>query len=285
METSAASNPALSAPAVGPVRRADVLGWSSSLLGGPMTFTPRRFLRAIGVKADAKTVAWTLGVGAREHLATLNIIANRQRRIGMWSRVLGDTMDLALLVQALRHKRRDAPRLVGAMGIAGGFLAVDLLTAIQLSRADRVQVSDGEDSSGRGAEHDRGGGPTHIRTAITVGRPEDEVRRAFRDFEWSAFSPAQLEGSGDVRFASAPGDRGTEVHLDHEPAARGGAVGATLAKAVGKSPDQAITDDLRRFKALVETGVVPQSETSPEGPSARRQIFHKRPAQPVGGGS
>ena len=285
METSAASNPALSAPAVGPVRLADALGWGSSVLGAPMTFAPRRFLRAIGVKDDAKTIAWTLGVGAREHLATLNIVANRQRRIGMWSRALGDTMDLALLVQAFRHKRRSAPRLVGAMGIAGGFLALDLSTAIKLSRADRVQVSDGEDSAGQGVEHDQGGGPTRIKTAITVGRPEDEVRRAFRDFDWSAFEPARLEGSGDVRFASAPGDRGTEIHLDHQPTARGGAVGATLAKAVGKSPDQTIADDLRRFKALVETGVVPQSETSPEGPSARRQIFHKRPAQPVGGGS
>ena len=285
METSAASNPALSAPAVGPVRLADALGWGSSVLGAPMTFAPRRFLRAIGVKDDARTVAWTLGVGAREHLATLNIIANRQRRIGMWSRVLGDTMDMALLVQAHRHKRRDATRLVGAMGIAGGFLALDLFTAIQLSRADRVQVSDGEGSAGQGAEHDRGAGPTHIRTAITVARPEDEVRQAFREFEWSAFDATELEASGDVRFAGAPGDRGTEVHLDHAPAARGGAVGAALAKAVAKSPDQAIADDLRRFKALIETGVVPQSETSPEGPSAGRQIFHKRPAQPVGGGS
>lgn len=283
MNTSAASNSALSAPAVGPVRLAGALGWGSSVLGAPMTFAPRRFLRAIGVKDDAKTIAWTLGVGVREHLATLNIVANRQRRIGMWSRALGDTMDLALLVQAFRYKRRQATRLVGAMGIAGGFLALDLFTAIQLSRADRVQVSDGEDSAGQGIQHDRGGGPTRVRTAITVRHPEDEVRRAFRDFQWSAFNRAKLERSGDVRFVSAPGDLGTEVHLDHQP--RGGAVGATLAKAVGRSPDQAINDELRRFKALVETGVVPQSETSPEGHSAGRQIFHKRPARPVAGGS
>jgi hypothetical protein len=272
-----------SAPsAVGPVRLADALGWSSSVLGAPMTFAPRRFLRAIGVEDDTKAVAWTLFVGVREHLATLNVVANRQRRIGMWSRVLGDTMDLALLVQAYRHKCRDANRLFGAIGMVGGLLALDLFTAIQLSRADRVHVRAGEDSAGHGVEHRTGGGPTRVRTAITIRRPEDEVRQAFRDFEWSSFDPAELERSGDVRFAAAPGDRGTEVHLDHEPAATGGIVGATLAKAVGKSPDQAINDDLRRFKALLETAVVPQSETSPEGPSARRQIFHKRPAQPVG---
>jgi hypothetical protein len=264
--------------AVGPVRRADALGWSSSVLGAPMTFAPRRFLRAIGVEDDTKAVAWTLGVGVREHLATLNVVANRQRRIGMWSRVLGDTMDLTLLVQAYRHKCRDADRLLGAMGVVGGLMALDLLTALQLSRAEGTHVSAGEGSSGVGADHDTAGGPTRVRTAITVNRSEDEVRRAFQDFAWSH------DLGDDVRFTPAPGDRGTEVHVDHEPAARGGAVGATLAKAVGQAPDQAVNDDLRRFKATVETGVVPRSETSPEGPSATRQIFHKRPAQPVGGG-
>lgn len=286
MQSSASSNAALSAPAVGPVRLADALGWSSSLLGAPMLLAPRRFLRTIGVKDDAKAVAWTLGVGVREHLATLNIVANRQRRIGIWSRVAGDTMDLALLLQAHSHRRRDAGRLRGAMGFVGGVLALDLYTAIALSRADRVHVRDGEGSTGTGAEHDTGGGPTRVRTAITVYRGEDEVRRAFRAFDWRGFDAAALEGSGEVRFVAAPGDRGTEVHVVHEPPARGGAAGAVLAKAVGKSPDQHINDDLRRFKSRVETGVLAQSETSPEGPSARRQIWHKRqPAQSVGGGS
>jgi uncharacterized membrane protein len=285
MKTSAQSESALSAPAVGPVRLADALGWGSSVLGAPMTFAPRRFLRAIGVQDDGKAVAWTLFVGAREHLATLNVVANRQRRIGMWSRALGDAMDLTLLGQAYRHKRRDANRLRGAMGIAAGFLAVDLFTAIQLSRADRAHVSAGQDSVGRGVEHDTGGGPTRVRTAVTIRRPEERVRQAFRDFQWSAFDASQLEREGGVRFAAAPGDRGTEVHVDHEPGATGGAVAVALARAVGKSPDQAINDDLRRFKALLETGVIPRSDTSPEGASARRQIFHKRPAQPVAGAS
>jgi hypothetical protein len=100
-----------------------------------MTVAPRWFLRTIGVHDDPKAVGWTLAVGVREHLATLNIVANRQRRIGMWSRVLGDTMDLTLLAQAYRHKRRDAQRLQGAMGVVGGLLLLDLYTAVQLTRA------------------------------------------------------------------------------------------------------------------------------------------------------
>jgi len=286
MTSSASTRSALSAPAVGPVRLADALGWGSSVLGAPMLLVPRHFLRAIGVSDDGNAVAWTLGVGVREHVATLNIVANRQRRIGMWSRVAGDTIDLVLLVQAYRHKRRDSRRLHGAMAFVAGIMALDAYTAIALSRADRVHVRDGEGSIGVGVEHDTGGGPTRVLTAITVFRDEEEVRREFRAFDWRAFDAAALERAGDVRFMAAPGDRGTEIHLDHEPASRGGTPGAVLAKAIGVSPDQSINDDLRRFKSRVETGVLAQSETSPEGPSAFRQIWHKRqPAQPVGGAS
>jgi hypothetical protein len=272
-----------SSPAVGPVRLADALGWGSSVLGAPMTVTPRRFLRAIGVEADGKTVAWTVGVGLREHLATLNIVANRQRRIGMWSRVAGDTMDLALLAAAYRHKLEDGTRLRTAAAVVGGLLAADLFAAVQLTRADGATVRDGSDSAGVGIEHDTGGGPSRVRTAVTIRRPEEDVRRALRDFHWTAFDPAALEASGELRLTPAPGDRGTEVHLDHEPGVRGGAVGATAAKLTGQAPDQRIGDELRRFKALLETGVVVRSETAPEGPSSARQLLHKRqPAQPVG---
>jgi hypothetical protein len=266
---------------VGPVGLADALGWGSSVLGAPMNVAPRWFLRSIGVQDDAKAVGWTFAVGVREHLATLNIVANRQRRIGMWSRVLGDTMDMTLLVQAYRHKRRDTQRLQGAMGIVGGLFLLDLYTAVQLTRADGSLVKDGGGSTGQGVQHDTSGGPTRVRTAVTIRRPEEEVRSALASFEWSALDPAALQAAGELRLVKAPGDRGTEVHVDHDPG--GGAVGAVAAKAVGKAPDQLINDDLRRFKALLETGVLARSETSPEGPSSHRQIFHKRqPAQPLG---
>ena len=117
---------------------------------------------------------------------------------------------------------------------------------------------------------------------MTIRRPQEEVRRGFREFSWTAFDPRALEASGEVRFTPAPGDRGTEVHVDHEPKAPAGALGATAAKLVGRAPDQAMSDELRRFKAQLETGVLARSDNSPEGPSSARQIWHKRrPAQPV----
>lgn len=271
-----------SASAVGPVRLADALGWSSSLLGAPMVLAPRRVLDAVGVPADDTAVAWTRVVGIREHVAALNIVANRQRRIGLWSRVLGDAMDLALLAAGGGRRRADAARVRRAQAVVGGLLALDLVGAIALSRAEGAFTRDGSGSTGVGADHGTSGGPTRVRTALTIRRPEDEVRRAFTAFAWTALEPGALLAAGEVRLAAAPGQRGTELHLDHDP---GGGLGAQAAKLVGRAPDQLIEDELRRFKAHLETGVVVRSETSPDGPSSHRQIFHKRqPAQPVGEG-
>lgn len=266
--------------AVGPVRTADVLGWASSLLGAPMLLSPHRFLRAIGVRDDPRAVAWTLGVGVREQIAMLNIIANRQRRIGMWSRAAGDTMDLALLLGAYRLRPRDKRRLREAIAIAGALFVGDTLVATLLSRADGSFVSDGSTSEGEGAEHDASGGITRVRTAITIRRSEDDVRQEFRAYEWSAFEAEALERDGEARIVPAPGGRGVELHIDHDAGI--GRLGAVAAKVTGSSPDQRINDELRTFKALLETGSIVRSETSPDGPSARSQILHKaQPAQPT----
>src|ERR1700710_561784 len=149
---------------VGPIRIADTLGWVSSLLGAPMLITPPRFRRPSGVQDDGRAVAWTVGVGVREQIAMLNIVANRQRRIGMWSRAAGDAMDLALLLGAYRLRPRDKRRLREAIAIAGVLLAGDTVVAALLSRADGSFVSDGSTSQGEGVEHDVSGDNTRVRT-------------------------------------------------------------------------------------------------------------------------
>jgi hypothetical protein len=245
-----------------------------------MLITPHRFLRTIGVQDDGRAVAWTVGVGVREQIAMLNIVANRQRRIGMWSRAAGDAMDLALLLGAYRLRPRDKRRLREAIAIAGVLLAGDTVVAALLSRADGSFVSDGSTSHGEGVEHDVSGENTRVRTAITIRRSEEDVRSAFRTYEWNAFEPEALERDGEARITSAPGGRGVELHIDHEAGI--GRLGALTAKVSGSSPDQQINDDLRKFKALLETGSIVRSETSPAGPSARSQILHKaQPAQPT----
>lgn len=276
---------------VGPIRRGDALGWASVALGAPMIAAPRRLLRAIGVRPEPRPVAITMAVGARELLAAVTILGMRHRRVGAWSRVGGDTIDFGLLGAALRNRRASATRLSAAAAAVVLIFGLDLRTARQLSEAEGADLEDGSSSHGVGTGEAADDGPFRLRTAVTIRRPIDEVRRAFREFDWSSFDPVALEGVGGARLVPAPGDRGTEVHVDQDFAGRSGGVGyvgrAPLGlralKLAGRAPDQKVNDELRRFKAILEAAVDPRSEKTPEGPSAMRQIL-QRPAQPVGAG-
>jgi uncharacterized membrane protein len=88
---------------------------------------------------------------------------------------------------------------------------------------------------------------------------------------WRSLPGSQVEHSGSVRFAPAPGARGTEVRVQMEYKPPAGRVGRVIAMLFGEEPEQQIREDLRRFKALMETGEVPLSD----GPGMWR------PAQPA----
>src|SRR3954447_26815973 len=101
---------------------------------------------------------------------------------------------------------------------------------------------------------------------ITVLRPRAEIERAWR--EWP-----QPDGVSNVTFTDAPGDRGTEIHLEVD---EGGLFGKLKA---GGARAKAM-DELRRFKQRIETAVIVRSEGTPEGERAERK-FKQRPAQPL----
>ena len=90
-----------------------------------------------------------------------------------------------------------------------------------------------------------------VRKAVTIRLPVDEVERAYR----SSFGP-----DAKAEFRPAPGDQGTEVHvaLVYTPSA--GAAGDAIAKLRGRDPGTLLTDELRRFKQLLEIGEVPRSD-------------------------
>ena len=116
------------------------------------------------------------------------------------------------------------------------------------------------------------------KAAITVYRSREEVQRLWQSSE---YRPAYIEDAdAAVRFVDAPGDRGTEIHVDLEQSAPGGKLGEMVQKLTGTEPLAKVNDDLRRFKQHVETGVIPQSEGTPEGESAERKL-KQRPAQPL----
>ncbi|HXW05127.1 MAG TPA: SRPBCC family protein [Vicinamibacterales bacterium] len=88
---------------------------------------------------------------------------------------------------------------------------------------------------------------------------------------WRSLEGSRIRNSGSVRFARAPGARGTEVHVQLLYSPPAGTIGRSIAWLFGEEPDWQIRDDLRRFKQLLEVGEVAVSE----GPGLRR------PAQPA----
>lgn len=79
---------------------------------------------------------------------------------------------------------------------------------------------------------------------------------------WRSLEGADIPNSGTVRFKAAPGDRGTEIHVELHYDPPGKRLGALVAKLFGEEPSQQIDGDLRRFKQVMETGEVMNSDAS-----------------------
>ncbi len=84
---------------------------------------------------------------------------------------------------------------------------------------------------------------------ITVNRPREDLERLWASAE---HRPEHIErADARVTFEDAPGDRGTEIHVDFEAGGRLRRMGRKL---TGSEPRAKVMDDLRRFKQQVETG-------------------------------
>ncbi|MCA1559074.1 MAG: SRPBCC family protein [Acidobacteria bacterium] len=94
---------------------------------------------------------------------------------------------------------------------------------------------------------------------------------------WRSLAGSDVRNEGAVRFTQAPGDRGTEVHVELLYDAPAGRAGATIAKLFGEEPSRQIRDDLRRFKQVMETGEIVRSEGNLEG--AGQGVLKQRAAQ------
>ena len=73
---------------------------------------------------------------------------------------------------------------------------------------------------------------------------------------WRSLEGADVDNAGVVRFKEAPGGRGTEVHVTMRYVPPAGRVGAIAARMFGEEPYQQITEDLNRFKQVLETGEI-----------------------------
>lgn len=81
---------------------------------------------------------------------------------------------------------------------------------------------------------------------------------------WRSVGAADVENAGSVRFTPAPGDRGTEVKviLTYSPPA--GRLGAAVAAMFGRSADQDVREDLRRFKQRMEAAEIATAVPRPD---------------------
>lgn len=82
---------------------------------------------------------------------------------------------------------------------------------------------------------------------------------------WRTREGSDIAHAGSVRFKDAPGNRGTEVTIAFEYEPPTGKAIAYLSKLFGKEPAQLVEKDLMRFKAMMETGVIPTTEGQSTG--------------------
>jgi len=287
------------------------LGWFSIGLGLAELLAPRGVAKVAGLRGNTGLIRL---FGLREIASGIAIFTQGKRPAGaLWSRVVGDALDLACLGAAYASPDNDKARLTFATANVLAVTALDVLCAGQLS-ADRD-----------GAKTERGKVP--VNKSIVVNAPAEEVYGYWRDFEnlprfmrylesvtvtgegrshwvatapggsvewdaevtedrpneliaWRSLEGSEVETSGSVRFEPAVGGRGTVIHvqLDYNPP--GGAVGALFAKLFGEDPGAQMQIDLRRFKQVIELGEVVVSDGTLVGEGYTEQ----RPAQPLGVG-
>jgi uncharacterized membrane protein len=117
-----------------------------------------------------------------------------------------------------------------------------------------------EDKRSRWTAKGPAGSRIHWDAEMTEDRPGECIA-------WRSIEGAQVENWGSVKFASAPGGRGSFVivELHYNPPA--GAVGVAFAKLFGEEPALQLVEDLRRFKQIMETGEAITTEGQPAGRS------------------
>ena len=103
------------------------------------------------------------------------------------------------------------------------------------------------------------GKPIHWHAETAIDR-KDEV------IAWRSLPDSEIYVDGVVKFRNAPGNRGTivTVVVVYQPPA--GAIGNALSRLLGKDPSFMMRQDLRRLKALIETGEIPTVDGQSHGP-------------------
>lgn len=279
------------------------LGWFSIGLGLAQLTAPGAVARLVGVPANR---AMLRTMGLREITSGVGILMQDKPAAWMWSRVGGDVMDLALLGRALRSPDARRGRVVAATAAVAGVTVLDLICSRQFAekaddkeepvRFTKTIIIERSPEDLYGFWRNMANLPRIMRHVQEV-RVLDDRRSHWvvrtptgATFEWDAeitedepnrrlawrsLPGAQVDNAGEVRFEPVPGGRGTLVTAEMQYRPPAGAVGATIARLLGSSPERLAGEDLRVFKQLMETGEIATTEGQPAGRSSSLGVFDR----------
>jgi uncharacterized membrane protein len=86
---------------------------------------------------------------------------------------------------------------------------------------------------------------------------------------WQSLAGSPIAIAGSVNFDETSHGTRVRVHLQYNPP--GGRLGAAVAWIFGEEPGRQVREDLRRFKALLETGEIPTTAGQPSGRKGSRR--------------
>jgi uncharacterized membrane protein len=279
---------------------ANFLGFFSIGLGLAQVAMPGVISRVCGIEdADDRQRTLMRFMGLREISHGVAILSNQQPTKAVWARVAGDALDLAMLGKALINPDNDRAATIFATANVLAVTALDISCAKQLSMQPRTVANAGA-AAGiiRTKRSITVGKPVkdvyafwsnfeqlpqfmrHLESVTVTGNGRSHwvaKAPAGKSVEWDAETTEQIENeliawrsvegsdiynAGTVRFAPAPGGRGTEVRVELEYDPPFGKLGSKVAMLFREEPGQQIQDDLRHFKQVMETGEIVISDAT-----------------------
>ncbi len=108
-------------------RLARALGWFSIGLGAMQLLAPHRITRPLGMRGNEDLVRVC---GVREILSGI-VSLSVDRNAGLWSRVVGDSLDAAALMSAMRRNNPKKHNVALALLMVGGMAMLDWRAAQQ----------------------------------------------------------------------------------------------------------------------------------------------------------
>jgi uncharacterized membrane protein len=287
------------------------LAWFSVGLGLTALLAPRSLGNLAGLGGRSGLVRM---VGARELASGIGLLSSRNSTPWLWSRVAGDAMDILTLgAAALKPTGGGNLRALTSLALVAGVTAADVSASLRYSSKSRGQQSrrlSAEDYIERSTTIKKSpqecydlwrrqtNAPQFMRHVQSVTEVDEKTSRWVarlpggqrvewesritddvpgKRIAWHSLPQSPIVHAGAVSFDPAPAGRGTIVRVvfHYRPPVTPGGIAA--ARPLSFVPAFEISEDLRCFKQLLETGELATTRGQPTG---RRSLI----ARMVGAG-